>query len=130
MQQQDQTNKRETPEPRGSTPGEHDRESNETHVFTDVEGSRNATAIASEPQRGGFDWLALVVALGIAAFFALTARFNSQPSPSFVPGAVFSATGCGLLITALRKVRGRAGAGLREAGLAGFGLALFQFAIT
>jgi hypothetical protein len=130
MQQQDQTNKRETPEPRESTPSEHDRESNETHVFTDVEDSTNAIASASEPQRGGFDWLALVVALVIAAFFALTARFNSQPSPSFIPAAVFSATGCGLLITALRKVRGRTGAGLREAGLAGFGLALFQFAIT
>src|SRR5258708_26159731 len=107
MQQQDQTNKRETPEPRGSTPGEHDRESNETHVFTDVEDSRSATAIASEPQRGGFDWLALVVALVIAAFFALTARFNSQPSPSFIPAALFRAPGCGLLLTAPRKARGR-----------------------
>src|SRR5258708_22686266 len=107
MKEEDKRKKRETPEPRGSTPGEHDRESNETHVFTDVEGSRNATAIASEPQRGGFDWLALVVALVIAAFFALTARFNSQPSPSFIPSAVFSATCCGLLVTVLREVRRR-----------------------
>lgn len=105
-------------------------EAEEQQAITDSEDGANATAITSEPQRGGFDWLALVVALVIAAFFALTARFNSQPSPSFIPAAVFSATGCGLLITALRKVRGRTGAGLREAGLAGFGLALFQFAIT
>lgn len=84
---------------------------------------------AAQPSKG-FDWIALVVALIIAAFFALTARFNSQPSPSFISAAIFSATGCGLLITALRKLRARAGVGLREAALAGFGMALFQFAIT
>lgn len=85
---------------------------------------------ASQQRRDGFDRVALGVVLLIAAFFALTARFNTQPSPSFIPAAVFSATGCGLLVTALRKLRGRAGAGLREAALAGFGMALFQFAIT
>lgn len=80
--------------------------------------------------RKGLDWPALLAALAIAAFFALTARFNSQPSPSYIPAAVFSATGCGLLVTAVRKLRRRAGAGLLEAGLAGFGMALFQFAMT
>jgi len=80
--------------------------------------------------RAGFDWPALVAALVIAAFFALTARFNSQPSPSYIPAAVFSATGCGLLVMAVRKLRRRTGVGLREAALAGFGMALFQFAIT
>ncbi|MGH2482776.1 MAG: hypothetical protein ACRDHW_24265, partial [Ktedonobacteraceae bacterium] len=81
-------------------------------------------------RRVGFDWLAVGIALFITAFFALTARFNSQPAPSFVPAAVLSATGCGLLVTALRKLRGRAGVGLWEAGVAGFFLALFQFAVV
>lgn len=88
------------------------------------------SAQQSAQSRKGFDWIALLVALIIAAFFALTARFNSQPSPSFISAAIFSATGCGLLITALRKLRSRTGVGLREAALAGFGMALFQFAIT
>lgn len=88
---------------------------------------------AEEEQRAipaGFDWLALGAALLIAAFFALTARFNSLPAPSFVPAAALSATGCGLLVTALRKLRHRPGVGLLEASLAGLCLALFQFAIT
>ncbi len=78
----------------------------------------------------GLNWPALLAALAVAAFFALTARFNSQPSPSYVPAAVFSATGCGLLITAIQKLRRRPGAGLREAALGGFGLAFFQFAMA
>ncbi|MGH2508735.1 MAG: hypothetical protein ACRDHZ_15220 [Ktedonobacteraceae bacterium] len=77
-----------------------------------------------------FDWLAVGIAIFITAFFALTARFNSQPAPSFVPAAVLSATGCGLLVTALRKMRGRLGVGLLEAGLGGFSLAFFQFAMS
>lgn len=81
-------------------------------------------------RRVGFDRLALSITLLITAFFALTARFNSLPASSFVPAAVLSATGCGLLVTAVRKVRGRAGVGLWEAGLAGLFLALFQFAIA
>src|SRR4051794_32666832 len=76
-----------------------------------------------------FDWPALVAALAVAAFFALTARFNSQPSPSYIPAAVFGATGCGLLVTAIHKLRRLPGAGLLEAGLGGFGMALFQFAV-
>ncbi len=81
-------------------------------------------------RRVGFDWPALGVALFITAFFALTARFNSLPASSFVPASVLSATGCGLLVTAVRKVRGRAGVGLWEAGLAGLFLGLIQFVIA
>jgi hypothetical protein len=91
------------------------------------EGASFKRAKASEqPQHGGFDWSALIAALAVAAFFALTARFNSQPSPSYIPAAVFSATGCGLLVTAIRKLRRRTGVGLLEAGISGFGMALFQ----
>jgi hypothetical protein len=95
----------------------------------DTWGGAGTAADVAQP-RASFDWPALVAALAIAAFFALTARFNSQPSPSYIPAAVFSATGCGLLVMAVRKLRRKAGVGLREAGLAGFGMALFQFAIT
>lgn len=77
-----------------------------------------------------FDGLAVGIAMFIAAFFALTARFNSQPAPSFVPAAVLSATGCGLLVTALRKMRGKAGVGVIEAGVSGFMLAFLQFVIS
>lgn len=83
-----------------------------------------------QPQRRRFNWPALIAALAVAAFFALTARFNNLPSPSYVPAAIFSATGCGLLVTAIRKLRKWPGAGLLEAGLSGFGMALLQFAMT
>lgn len=116
-------------------------ESGQTSASTDSEEKQDDRRFLSEPEDeadttpaplpdNGFDWLALLVALCIAAFFAATARFNSQPSPSFIPAAVFSASGCGLLVTALRKVRGKGGAGLREAAIAGLGMALFQFAVT
>lgn len=81
-------------------------------------------------QNNRLDWLAIGLVLLIAAFFALTARFNSQPAPSFIPAAALSATGCGLLVTALRKLRTITGAGLFEAALGGLGLALFQFAVA
>jgi hypothetical protein len=81
-------------------------------------------------QKDRFDWLAMSLVLLIAAFFALTARFNSQPAPSFVPAAALSATGCGLLVTAIRKIRTSTRAGLLEAALGGFFLALFQFAVA
>jgi hypothetical protein len=90
---------------------------------------RPATTGARQSRRP-LDWPALMAALAVAAFFALTARFNSQPSPSYIPAAVLSATGCGLLVTAVRLLRQRAGIGLREAGLAGGAMALCQFAIT
>jgi len=75
----------------------------------------------------GFDWLALGVVILIAAFFAFTARLNAQPATSLVPVAVLSATGCGLLVTALRKLRTPQGVGLFAAALGGFFVALFQF---
>jgi hypothetical protein len=122
MQQQDQTTEIDGQEQPPQTSGE------ESSVA--VEAESDATIDASAQLQRGFDWPALFVALGIAAFFAAIARLNSQPAPSFVPVAVLSATGCGLLVTALHKVRRRAGIGLREAGLAAFGMTLFQFAIT
>lgn len=85
---------------------------------------------ASRSQAKGFDWLACGVVIIIAAFFALTARLNAQPAASFVPIAVLSATGCGLLVTALRKVRTHVGAGVFEAAIGGFFMALFQFAVA
>lgn len=97
-----------------------------TTEHTDEESASTPTRLP----RGRFDWPALSAALALAAFFALTARFNSQPAPSYIPAAVFSATGCGLLVTAIRKLRARPGAGLLEAGLSGFGMALFQFAVA
>ncbi len=77
-----------------------------------------------------FDWLALGVVILIAAFFASTARLHAQPATSFVPVAVLSATGCGLLVTALRKLRTPQGVGLFAAALGGFFVALFQFLVA
>ncbi len=114
-----------TPEDAG---GESLRDDEDKRAADTSGGTGKADGVAQA--RKGFDWPALLAALAIAAFFALTARFNSQPSPSYIPAAVFSATGCGLLVMAVRKLRRRAGVGLLEAGLAGFGMALFQFAIT
>jgi hypothetical protein len=78
----------------------------------------------------GFDWLTLGVVILIAAFFAFTARLNAQPATSFVPIAVLSATGCGLLVTALRKLHTQEGTGLFVAALGGFFVALFQFIVA
>lgn len=74
-----------------------------------------------------FDWLALGVAMVIAALFALAARFNMQPATSLTSVAVLSATGCGLLVTGIRKARTPLRPGLREAALGGLFLAVFQF---
>jgi len=74
-----------------------------------------------------FDWLALGIVIIIAAFFALAGRFNAQPATSLAPVAVLSATGCGLLITGMRKLRTPLRPGLFEAALGGLFLALFQF---
>lgn len=73
------------------------------------------------------DWIAIAIVALVAAFFAVVARFNLQPPTSLTPIAVLSATGCGLLITALRKQRTARGPGLLEAAIAGFFLALFPF---
>ncbi|HJT58164.1 MAG TPA: hypothetical protein VJ761_16795 [Ktedonobacteraceae bacterium] len=75
----------------------------------------------------GFDWLAMGLVVLIAAFFAITARFHAQPATSLVPIAVLSATGVGLFVTALRKIRPVRGPGVFEAGLGGFFVAIFQF---
>jgi hypothetical protein len=85
---------------------------------------------AVDTRAGEFDWLALAVIIVIAAIFAGIARLNAQPATSLTPIAVLSATGCGLLITALRKLRTSVGAGLLEAGIGGLVLALFQFIAT
>lgn len=74
-----------------------------------------------------FDWFALGVVIIIAAIFALAARMNAQPATSLMPVAVLSATGCGLLVTGLRKLRTERRPGLLEAGLGGLVLAVFQF---
>lgn len=81
-------------------------------------------------QDSNFDWTAVGIVIVIAAFFAITARFHAQPATSFVPTVVISATGCGLLVTALRKLRTSQGIGLREAALGGFFMALLQFAVA
>lgn len=73
------------------------------------------------------DWLAIGVVLLIAGLFALVARLNTQPATSLTPVAVLSATGCGLLVTALRKLHTPSRPGLFEAALGGLFMALFQF---
>jgi hypothetical protein len=77
-----------------------------------------------------FDWLALGVVILIAGLFALAARLNPQPSTSIAPVAVLSATGCGLLVTAIRKLHTSHRPGLLEAALAGLFLTLFQFLVA
>jgi len=90
------------------------------------------TSRPSDPQSqvSNFDWAALGIVILIAAFFATTARIHAQPATSFVPTAVLSATGCGLLVTAIRKLRTSQGVGLREAALGGFFMALIQFMVA
>jgi len=74
----------------------------------------------------GVDVMALDIIILIAAFFAIAARLNPQPANSLTPVAVLSATGCGLLVTALRKRRTLQRPGLLDAGLSGLIVALFQ----
>ncbi|HLI08165.1 MAG TPA: hypothetical protein VKV40_16475 [Ktedonobacteraceae bacterium] len=85
------------------------------------------SAQVSRETRNRFDWIAVGCVALVAAFFAVVSRFNIQPPNSLTPIAVLSATGCGLLITALRKLRTPKGPGLAEAALGGFVLALFPF---
>ncbi len=105
-------------------------QSEEREASPQLSASTKREESASEkvaPTAPGFDWLVVGLILLCAIFFALTARLNNQPAPSFVPAAVLSATGCGLLVTALRKLRTTAGVGLLEAALGGLLLALVQF---
>src|SRR5438067_11072872 len=81
----------------------------------------------STDKGGEFDWLAIGVVLLLAALFALLARLNAQPSTSLTPAAVLSATGCGLLVTGIRKLHTPRRPGLFEAAIGGLFLALFQF---
>ncbi len=76
---------------------------------------------------GRFDWPAVGLVVIIGAIFAALAHLSTQPFTSLVPAAVLSATGCGLLITGLRKLRTFKGAGIFEAALSGLLLAIFQF---
>jgi hypothetical protein len=92
--------------------------------------TKAASSSISPRQMSDFDWAALGVIILISAFFAITAHLNAQPATSFVPVAVLSATGCGLLVTAIRKLRTSKGAGLLEAALGGFVMALSQFTVA
>src|SRR5579883_2012165 len=84
-------------------------------------------AVQAAETRNRIDWMAIMVVAIIAAFFAIVSRFTLQPPNSLTPIAVLSATGCGLLVTAMRKLRTPHGPGLLEAAIAGFFLALFPF---
>ncbi len=89
-----------------------------------------ATTASKVEKERSFDWLTMGVVVLIAAFFAITARFQAQPANSLLPIAVLSATGCGLFVTGLRKIRAMQGAGVWEAGLGGFFMAIFQFLVA
>ena len=95
-----------------------------------IDSRTRAISSASQIQESNFDWIALGIVVLIAAFFAITARFHAQPATSFVPVAVLSATGCGLLVTAIRKLHTSKGVGLLEAALGGFFMALLQFTVA
>ena len=106
-------------------------ESDEVSQPTPHIDSRTTSRTFKWQSRGSnFDWPALGVVILIAAFFAITARFHAQPATSFVPVAVLSATGCGLLVTAIRKLHTSKGVGLLEAALGGFFMALLQFTVA
>src|SRR5437870_2691718 len=87
-----------------------------------VVGSSSTTKV----EERDFDWLAVGVVVLIAGLFALAARLSPQPATSLTPAAVLSATGCGLLVTAIRKLHTFQRPGLFEAALGGLFLALFQ----
>lgn len=76
---------------------------------------------------GRFDWPAVGIVVILGAIFAVLGHVSAQPYTSLVPAAVLSATGCGLLITGLRKLRTFKGVGIGEATLSGLLLELFQF---
>ncbi len=83
--------------------------------------------LQATPRRQRFEWLALEVVAVLGVLFALIARLSAQPSTSLVPIAVLSATGCGLLVTGIRKLRTLQRPGLAEATLGGLVLALCHF---
>src|ERR1700730_10765261 len=102
----------------------------EQHISGELQTDDSTISTLSTSQavyENEFDWLAIGVVILLAALFALIARLNPQPPTSIAPMAVLSATGCGLLVTAIRKLHTPQRPGLLEAGLAGLMLALFQF---
>ncbi|HEU0003944.1 MAG TPA: hypothetical protein VFQ36_23760, partial [Ktedonobacteraceae bacterium] len=104
--------------------------SEETEAITPDEPTPKLSDLPADPavQRiVGFDWSAVGIVAIIAAIFAVLAHLSAQPAASLAPVAVLSGTGCGLLITGLRKLRTFKGAGLFEAALSGLLMALFQF---
>ncbi len=118
------------PDKQESTTGSFE-EVNETQVAKPpIDYTPAALFSESQSQGSSFDWTALGIVILIAAFFAITARHNIQPATSFVPIAVLSATGCGLLVTAIRKLHTSKGFGLLEAALGGFFMAIFQFTVA
>ena len=96
----------------------------------DIDSRTTSRPSNQQSQMSNFDWAALGIVILIAAFFAITARLHAQPATSLVPTAVLSATGCGLLVTAIRKLHTSQGVGLREAALGGFFMALLQFMVA
>ncbi len=92
--------------------------------------SSNTLRTTTRTQIEGFDWFAVSSVLVIAAVFALLTRFHGQPSTSLFPIAILSASGCGLLVTAIRKLRTLQRPGLFEAAVSGLFLALFQFFVA
>jgi len=117
MQQPDQTDKL------TSTTEEVEDHSIVEHGASQVSMSGASTSLHSLR----FDGFGVGIIVIIAAIFTAAARLNQQPASSLVPVTVLSATGCGLLITGLRKLRAFNGVGLLEAALSGALLALFQF---
>ena len=107
------------------------KDTNEASRIPPHKDSRTRSRLSRpQSQTSSFDWTALGIVILIAAFFSLTARLHAQPATSFVPTAVLSATGCGLLVTAIRKLHTSKGVGLLEAAIGGFFLALFQFMVA
>lgn len=97
---------------------------------SDTDSETRSSSSTAQRHTDNFDWIALSIVILISAFFAIAARFHAQPATSFVPIVVLSATGCGLFVTAMRKLRTSRGIGLREAALGGFFMALIQFAVA
>ena len=104
-----------------------DQSESATQANQSVQPASSTPAVSEYSETSSFDVTALDVVILLAAFFAITARLNAQPSNSLTPAAVLSATGCGLLITALRKRHTFQRPGLLEAALGGLILAFFQF---
>jgi hypothetical protein len=99
----------------------------ESEKLAAVQSASSTSPVSGYSETDSFDVTALDVVILLAAFFAIAARLNAQPSNSLTPAAVLSATGCGLLITALRKRHTFQRPGLLEAALGGLILAFFQF---